>query len=342
MTWIPEELLLALGASGLEPRFEIPDIDAAEDHPLRRTLDAALAAAPAADVEEVLTNPLWLRSVQTEDGRVDLHKARLESVIAESYKALYQRRSALLRQVASRPPPYDHPALLDLVPDHDGLVPLNALGTGIGGLSRGGFVFALAIPLRQLNSSYWSMQSLLRLSDRSRLHIRLDPLQVAPAAGYRSMFYKMDVFGRGLDWQRLHNLEDEEIARWMPDNLTSADCQFTDVVWRRRGPEVHFECEEVPKCADQRPSRYFHAIYRPDGACFVHADAAVRYYSDSELASRGNQHVKDVGKVGVRVKLFRIDGTIERDDWATVLAGAFVWNNDVQRYASGQRNIADR
>jgi hypothetical protein len=43
--------------------------------------------------------------------------------------------------------------------------------------------------------------------------------------------------------------------------------------------------------------------------------------------------------VGTRVKLFRIDGVLEREEWATVFASAFVWNNDLYRYVLGDRDF---
>ncbi len=338
-TCIPDELLQAAGTSALGPRDLVDDIRRAVAHPLRGAFDEALATVPPADLEEMLTGPDPAWRLKSRDGAVDERLARAEVVIAEIGRILYRKRSESLRQVTGRPSPYDHPALADVEPDGDLLVPLSTFKTGLGGLSRRGFVFSLAIPLRAENSSYWSLQALLGLSGECRVHVRPDPIMVAPELGYRSLLQKMQVFGRGLDWARLHDLKDEECTRWMPDELTNADCEFTDLAWRRRGDEVHFECEEVPKRAGQRPARYFHAIYQPAQACFSHADFAVRYYTPGELDSRRALHLKDLAKVGTRVKLFRIDGVLGRKDWATVLASAFVWNNDLRRYVSMERDF---
>jgi len=60
-----------------------------------------------------------------------------------------------------------------------------------------------------------------------------------------NMFYKMWLYGRPLDWDRLGNLEEPDTGRWMPDAYIKG-MPFTDFVWDRRGNEVHFRCEEVP------------------------------------------------------------------------------------------------
>ena len=210
----------------------------------------------------------------------------------------------------------------------------------LGYLIHNDYVFSPPPPLQQLNSHYWFAQALLRLPKKAVVRVRLDPFLVSPATSYRIPVYKMLVFGRGLDWQRLRALKDEESARWMPDELTTADYEFTDLTWCRRSDGVHFECEEIPKDAENRPGRYFHAIYDADGGNFSHADAAVRYYTETDLDSRRQSHLKDLAKVGARVKLFRVDGVLGREDWATLFAGFFVWNSDVQRYLAGTRDFS--
>jgi len=71
----------------------------------------------------------------------------------------------------------------------------------------------------------------------------------------------------------------------------------------------------------------------------VHSDSAVRFYSDAVFAERTAKHLKDVDKVGVRVKLFRTDVALAPAEWSTLVASAFVWNNDVQRYFRGERDF---
>ena len=98
--------------------------------------------------------------------------------------------------------------------------------------------------------------------------------------------------------------------------------------------------EAADTLTEERPSRYFHAIYAPAEEVFVHSDAAVRYYTETELDLRKQAHLHSLGKVGVRVKLFRVDGPLDVATWSTLIAGSFVWNNDIQRYFRGERPFA--
>jgi len=338
-SWFPEDLLQALSTAPGDPRWELEYIDRYADHPMRAALETAQGSIPERVMEHFLTDPTCADWIRFQGTTADDRQVRLEVLIAFTYKELYGRRSACLRESSGRPAPYDHPAVADLQPDIDLLVPLSAFDCRLSYLVRKGYVFSLPSPLRQLNSHYWFTQALLRLPEEAVVRVRLDPFLVNPAASYRAPFYKMLVFGRDLDWQRLRDLKGEESARWMPDELTTTECEFTDLTWCRRSDGVYFECEEIPKDAESRPGRYFHAIYDADGGSFSHADAAVRYYTAIELESRRQSHLKDLGKVGARVKLFRVDGVLGREDWATLFAGFFVWNNDVQRYVMGTRDF---
>ena len=306
-SWFPEDLLQALSAAPGDPRWGLEDIDRDAEHPMRADLEAARCSIPEAVMEHFLTDPTCAGWIRFQGTKANDRQVRLEVLIAFASHELYARRSAGLRESSSRPAPYDHPAVADLQPDRDLLVPLSAFDCRLSYMVRNGYVFSPPPPLRQLNSNYWFAQALMRLHEEAVVRVRLDPFLVSPAASYRAPFYRMLVFGRDLDWQRLHDLRGEESARWMPDELTTAECEFTDLTWCRRSDGVHFECEEIPKDAESRPGRYFHAIYDAEGGSFRHADAAVRYYTGTELQSRRQSHLKDLGKVGARVKLWRVD-----------------------------------
>jgi len=114
-------------------------------------------------------------------------------------------------------------------------------------------VFRVAPPLPDPLSQHWSTQLLLQLPPEETF-VRLDPLIVVPVDEHCERVAKMWVYGRDLDWDRIATIRGEEAARWMPDDLTLSDCAFTDVIWSRRDDGVHFECEEVPCNADERPT----------------------------------------------------------------------------------------
>ena len=150
---------------------------------------------------------------------------------------------------------------------------------------------------------------------------------------YPRMEYRMWWYGRPLDWNRIHKLKVEDHGRWLPGGL-STRAEFTDFVWSPRNEEVHFQCEEFPKVNDifARGSRYFHTIYHVAKEKIIHLDGALRIYKDKNWEKRKDIHLRKSGKVGVRVKLFRIDAPVDRNVFGVLCSNFFVWNNDVERY----------
>ena len=102
-------------------------------------------------------------------------------------------------------------------------------------------------------------------------------------------------------------------------------------------------CEEVPKLetAAHESGRYLHAIYRPSQAAIVHLDGALRIYTNSEIIERHTQHVRKVGKIGLRQKVFRVDGAVSQDVLSSLCQAFFVWNEDVSRYFAAGCNRID-
>ncbi len=248
------------------------------------------------------------------------------------------RRLRRLREQVSeaRPDPYAHHDLAGLEVDLHGLMELRLLDQRQGGFASGQTVFEIMPSIDARNSSYWSGMSLNGFEAGLRPRIRLDPFMRAPRAGYRSMAYKMLVYGRPLTWRKILALKDESHHRWMPDRQDS-DVAFTDVVWTPRANEVHLRCEECPKpsAARYRPSRFLHAIIDRDAGAVVHTDGALRIFDDEEAAARTCTHVRSAGKVGVRVKLFQLDGQLDTERWTELLQAFFIWNDDIQEFVAG-------
>jgi hypothetical protein len=337
---LPDSIVARFAADFFSPRLLVSRLSS--NDPLLREIDQAIENIPQELMEEVLTDPVtkvWLDidnsfADQGGPGRIVFHHLLNWEI--------YRRRSTALQDKGPRPKPYDHPALLDVEPDAESLVPLSAFEIGMtGGLVRNGHVFSPTPPLGGVSSQSSSSRVLFALRTLAP-RIRVDPLLIQPAEGFVSQAFRMFAYGRPLDWQRITELRGEEFARWLPDEMSMPlDIAFTDVVWSRRSDDIHFECEEVPKARAMRAARYFHAIYDPETQTIVHSDAALRFYSESELAARGGEHLRKLSKVGVRVKLFRVDGEIDPEIWSGLVAGAFSGNNDVQRYFVGERLFED-
>jgi len=109
---------------------------------------------------------------------------------------------------------------------------------------------------------------------------------------------------------------------------------FTDIVWSPRGKEVHFICEEIPthESINVRGSRYFHAIYVPEKEKFIHMDGAVRYFKTDEWDLRKDSHVRQIGKIGKRVKIFKLEGDLPIEFFCDLVQSFFYWNADIHRY----------
>jgi len=150
------------------------------------------------------------------------------------------------------------------------------------------------------------------------------------------MEYKMWVYGRELDWQDIRSLKEDRHMRWQPNHGFQSDVEFTDLVWSPRDNEIHFICEELPKkeLSCIRGSRYFHSIFIPDNPRFIHCDGAMRIYSTQEIEQRYTTHVRNIGKIGKRVKIFQTDFDIPTIGWASLASAFYVWNMDIETYFS--------
>ena len=162
--------------------------------------------------------------------------------------------------------------------------------------------------------NHWLLQQLGRHALVDAVSVRLDPLLHGPTGALSGHFYRMDVYGRPLDWDRIRNLQSPDHGRWLPGNLSRSSL-FTDYAWVPHDDEVDFICEELPPRdeVEERGSRYLHAVYDRRHHRITHLDGAVRVYNADELTSREASHVRNAGKVGTRVKVFRSDHQIDPD-----------------------------
>ena len=144
-----------------------------------------------------------------------------------------------------------------------------------------------------------------------------------------------------LDWNEIEDIQDDRHCQWMPDpgTISSSKVKFTDLVWSPRHDGIHFVCEEVPqiKTHKSRGGRYLHSIYNPKKKVFYHTDGAIRIYDDNDITLRHESHVRNAGKIGKRIKIFKIDGELERNKWCDIVSSFFVWNEDVKTYFGGKK-----
>jgi hypothetical protein len=229
---------------------------------------------------------------------------------------------------------------LELGDDH--LVPLSAFSFDGARLVRNEFAFLVLPTTGSPNSTYWLLAAIYdqRLAKRTR--VRLDPFLFGPAATYPAMQYRMWIYGRPLDWGRVEALKEPEHGGWMPDSPLSRG-EFTDYAWTPRNAEVHFVCEEIPDAGttSTEAARYLHAVYSRVSGTIEHFDGAIRVYSPDEIEERRTLHARTAGKMGLREKVFVVDGVTDPDALSQVVQTFFVWNGDVQQYFSSTLALGD-
>ncbi|MCH8127791.1 hypothetical protein IIC38_17835 [candidate division KSB1 bacterium] len=240
------------------------------------------------------------------------------------------------------PKPYLHCALEDLTPDSDFLLNLvHFSGRGCD-FFYNDTAFYILPSVPSINSMYWCLQHLRSIQFDGEIKIRLDPLIYMPIDEFLgSRSYAMFVYGVPLDWNEIEDIQDDRHCQWMPDpgTISSSKVKFTDLVWSPRHDGIHFVCEEVPqiKTHKSRGGRYLHSIYNPKKKVFYHTDGAIRIYDDNDITLRHESHVRNAGKIGKRIKIFKIDGELERNKWCDIVSSFFVWNEDVKTYFGGKK-----
>lgn len=232
--------------------------------------------------------------------------------------------------------PYNSDNLSSLNIEENNLISIKDFSIYPTGFEFNNYIYHLTPVTNGSNSSYWISETINSLANTKNLNfrVRLDPFIEIPVKEYSPTMYKMTIYGKPLDWERLKLLREDEHGRWMNDDISKGN--ITDFVWRPDNDELHFTCEELPNLdeIEYRGSRYFHAILDKNTGFVKHCDGAIRIYTDSELTYRLNYHVRnpEVRKIGKRVKIFQLDETISQNDFALLVTNFMVWNHDVIDY----------
>ena len=330
---VPAAMLHHFARDPVGPMYTLEEEAGNPDSSIYSEIDDFLSSIDAAEVAETQRDPAFRH---LHSSTIDFDRAaRVWIALQVLCRAIEAHRlDVLCRDSRSgRPPPYDHPALEDLTPDEEQLLPLRHFTFDGARLLRNGHAFLMLSTTGAPNSTHWLIQACHSIDVRDHVRVRLDPLLHGPATEFHPLRQAMRVYGQTLDWNRIERLKCIEHGRWSPDSHGDPT-QCTEYAWEPRGSEVSFVCEEVPKlsAAHRRPGRYFHSIYLPAEATISHLDGAVRIYTDSEISERHVHHVRNAGKVGLRAKVFRIDEPLSRTALSLLCQTFFVWNRDVSDY----------
>ncbi|MDA8089523.1 MAG: hypothetical protein M0Z61_04805 [Nitrospiraceae bacterium] len=332
-TAIPDELFtfFAQNPEPLNLAREAADITS----PIYNQLNDFLSAIPNVEVATSSKEPTFQAFKVGTDieraARIWIAQQRLSGEIA-------RRRLEALRvdAKAARPKPYEISVLSDIEVDTDHLVALSDFEFDGSRLLHNGYAFLVLTTTSASNSTYWLLKAIYAEGLAEQTRVRLDPFLFGPQESFPDMFYKMWVYGRPLNWQRIAKLKEAEYGRWQTLNGRS---EFTDFVWNPRERQVHFVCEEVPRITEveQEPSRYFHTVYMPSSENIDHFDGAIRLYTPDEILERRRTHIRYTGKMGLREKVFLTKGAVSRESFSTLARTFFIWNEDVQTYFEHER-----
>lgn len=333
---ISRETFLFFASSPLAPLWTVYDVANDPSHRCHRDLVQSILSIPHEVAEAELLNP---HSRFFIEGRAKLGD---DALISESRKWIAIRLlnemidNARLNELRIGIAPYERKELGGVQVDEEGLVKTAEFAFDGHSFHRKQRAFMVLPFTPCTNASYWFLQYASAQPWFSRLKVRLDPFLSGPSHEFPTMGYAMRVYGKPMSWARIDGLRDVEHGEWISDD-PDRDGGLTQFAWAPRGDEVHFVCEEVPdrQLVSRRASRYLHAIYSRARKTLVHVDGALRIYDAASIEERHNRHVRDAGKVGQRVKVFRVDVDMDRDSLADIGATFFVWNSDVGEYFSG-------
>lgn len=342
---IKDELFKYISSNQLDPLFLLPEIQDKRIQPYFNYLKEAIDKIPLKIVENTLNNPnlkhvLNLNNPLGENFEAGLH-------ILTSYfqmKIPIEKYNILIHQdKIERPAPYDHDVISDIQIDEFFLIELKYFNPVPGGFERNGYIFTIIPPVPSSNACYW-LHNFLKYNELyKKIKVRLDPFNFAEVDKFNVIEYKMWVWGKPLDWNRIIGLRQPEHGRWMPDFLSRNDIHFTDYIWNPHNNEITFTCEEIPNSQNNilRGSRYYHGIYSKKFNDIIHCDGAIRFTSKDELQERINGHVKDenIRKIGRRIKIFINTHKLSFFEFCGLASSFFVWNNDVISYFQGKNFV---
>jgi hypothetical protein len=316
---VPEEMFATFTADPTGVLDKIARIANDPQSPLHESVNRFLATIPRAAVAETCADAMFrgfYGGVQNPDRLARIWFA--ERLLIDH---IYERRLERIREAGGnlRPAPYSTAALSDVLVDSEGLVRLCDLSFDGSRLIRNQFAFTVLSTTSSPNSTCWLLRALYSERIADKCSVRLDPFLFGAVEAFPSVFYKELVYGTPLDWNKVADPKAVDHGRWFSDGL-NPDAGITEFCWTPRDNEVHFICEELPKFGSSRTkaSRYLHAVYCRESKVITHFDGALRLYTDAELQDRSSQHLRNAGKQGMRVKVFRTDASVARECFSLV------------------------
>lgn len=177
--------------------------------------------------------------------------------------------------------------------------------------------------------------------------VKLDPRKISKIAEYSEYIEQDYAWGPKLP-KKLEELE-EGVTKYTSSERVSEYEKILDVdfwwhkknenlmtleIEERISPEFIYSDELNGKGI---PLRYCHLEYDIKNNKIIHLDFAIRFYEeDSYVNERFLGDISKCGKKSKRIKLFRMDGDLEREEAFNLISLYYHNNEDVKEYLSGE------
>lgn len=327
--------------STIPPFFEVFEVINDKEHPEYKNLIADFESFPESDFHSYIDkynieNKLYV-SQDKEIGKIAYFMVHILS------NAIFEERINELLEEENRPAPYNSDNLVQLPLEKNNLAFIKNFDLSSRRLEFNKKIYQITPSIFAENSSYWLSNLILNAAIKLNLNfkIRLHPFIETPSFNYSAMEYRMNVYGKPLDWEKLLNLKNEDFGQWFDEKDYNRN-GITDYVWSpKKNDEIHFTCEELPKSGNKYLlSRYFHSIFNQETGEIKHCDGAIRIYDKQEFENRSKFHIRnsEVRKIGKRIKIFQYDAKdndereLSKDMFSLLAVNFFVWNEDVINY----------
>jgi hypothetical protein len=128
------------------------------------------------------------------------------------------------------------------------------------------------------------------------------------------------------------------VARTYSNSLDSYPLEKTEFLWKTNEVESikTLEIEELSAASNPHEhwhiNRYVHAKRDMPNKTFRHFDGAAKVYAEDSYRTRMSQHMPNNIRPAHYVKLFRIDGAIDLEDWLSLVSMFYKGNEMVIEY----------
>lgn len=327
---VPEALIIDFASDPLSANDKVLKKLNDTSWPLHSQLSELLNGLPPEAVEAAYADNIFVRIYGRNEPLARVWFTQ-ELLIEEASRARLKRLSEPLANAYTMP--YSAGCFRGIPVDGECMVRLADFEYTGSTLVKNGFSFTVCPTNAAPNSTYWLLRSFYEQGVASHVSVRLDPFLWGPSDSFPQMMYKMIVYAKPVNWDGISQLKEQHHGQMRADKPWDRS-ELTEFCWDPRDNGIHSTCEELPQREHIgfEGARYLHAIYEPGSQLITHFDGALRIYTPEELEERHEEHLRKSGKAGLRRKIFRIHGPVDREVFSLIAQAFFVWNDDLAKY----------